>query len=229
MTAQVGESSEIISVSQRPNQQDSQLNRLSVLRFSPEQVLGDHALALAARQLRASVYIDERGFLPASAREADGGERDADDARSLHFLALSENAQGDTDVVGTMRLIHKQSGADLLPIESFFPEHFENNPVPENGFEVSRLVVESRQNRVANKLASFSLIYAGLTHALNESWSPCFAVLESPLERRLQNMGVKTDRVTATQWIEQYSTHNIAVEIDLSQTKRGMDTLRGAI
>lgn len=166
----------------------------------------------AARQLRANIYIDKEGFLEPEAREVDGGESDEDDERSVQF-AVIENLGDRQRVVGTSRLIVKQHEDDLLPAEHHFPEAFENQPAPVGSTEASRFIAQ-HPNKMTKHLISLSEIRAMDLEALERGYEPIYAVIEERLAGMFEFIGVPFRRMTELKYLPEYSTPNMAVEID---------------
>lgn len=166
----------------------------------------------AARQLRANIYIDKEGFLDEESRMADGGEMDVDDDRSIQF-AVIENIGDRKRVVGTSRLIVKRSSDDLLPVEQLFPEAFENSPAPIGSSEASRFIAQ-HPNKMTKHLISLSEIRAMDLEALAHGYEPIYAVIEEKLGKMFEFIGIPFDQMTELKYLEEYSTPNMAVEID---------------
>lgn len=165
----------------------------------------------AYRRLRANVYIDERGMLDADARQADDTERDEDDERSLHIIAL-ENRMGKAAVFGGIRLIPREGGG-RLPIEHFFPEVFEGRPAPSQSVEVSRYLISHPDSSVRGE-TSTRLFTAALGHILGKGLTPTYAVVEPFLEQGLEAARVPLERIADPQYVPAYNAHNLGIKID---------------
>ncbi len=167
----------------------------------------------AALVLRANVYIDEMGFLPASARRIDGTESDADDARSRHFGVI-ENCGDSTRVIGGMRAIIKRDEADKLPIERLFPEAFASEDAPVNAVEASRYI-SRHENRMRQHAAALGLIRAVVAQAVKHDNQPIYAVVEEPLHRLFEIAGLPLEVIGEPKEIPEYNnTVNVALRFD---------------
>jgi len=192
----------------------NQESRFAVAVFDGKDVVSDTPTRLvqAYLQLRANVYIDQIGVLEDEQRRVDGTEIDKDDERSTHFV-LIENMVGKIAVFGCMRLIEKSTdNNNSLPIETFFPESFEE-PVKEGGIEVSRFIVRHDEARQRGH-AKLNLIRTGLAHTLRNDLGPVYATIEPEFERDLRSVGVPTEKVSAPKYIEEYNTSNYGIKID---------------
>lgn len=197
---------------------------LAITRLNTEDVMsGGDPVALAYTQLRANVYINQTGMISPSNRQNDGGERDSDDPRSVHFASLENRGDGRAAVVGAIRLIHKTDASpENLPIEDLFfdPDNGINEIVADTGsFEVSRYI-SINDNRRRARLTKVAVIGAGLAHAVESKWTPCFAVVEPCVERDLSRTGVPIGRITEPKLIEKYNDTNVAIEVYLDEYVR---------
>ena len=189
---------------------------LAITRVSTEDMLrGDNPIALGYAQLRANVYIDQTRMISESYRRADGGEDDADDLRSLHYVGLEDRGNGEAAVIASMRLIH-QTDETPLPINELFEDELRGKNVGPGAFEVSRYIAKSeiRRNSIMSKAA---ITGVGLSHAIENGWGPCLAVVESPIEADLARMGVPVERIADPKFIEEYNDTNVGIEIDLPE------------
>lgn len=175
----------------------------------------------AARQLRANVYIDKEGFLPESFRMDDGGESDADDNRSIQF-AVIENCADEYRLVGTSRLIVKRHEDEPLPVETMFSEAFAENPAPIGSTEASRFIAEY-PNKFTKHLISLSGIRAMELEALNRGFEPIYAVIEEKLAGMFKFIGIPFEQMTELRYLEEYSTPNMAVEIDPNELMKRIE------
>jgi len=189
-------------------------SRFALAVFDGQDVVTDKPTRLvqAYLQLRANVYIDQIGVLEDEQRRLDGTEIDNDDERSTHFV-LIENIVGKIAIFGCMRLIEKSpENNDSLPIETFFPESF-SEPVKNGGIEVSRFIVRHDEGRQRG-LAKLNLIRTGLAHTLQNDLGPVYATIEPEFERDLRSVGVPTEQVSESKYIEEYNTSNHGIKID---------------
>ncbi len=183
-------------------------------------VMGETSLPAeytAIRQLRANIYIDKEGFLTPESRQSDGGESDEDDSRSILF-AVIENMGEEKRAVGTTRLIVKRSENDLLPVEKLFPEVFNDTPAPVGSTEASRFIAE-HPNKMTKHLISLSGIRAMDLEALDRGFEPVYAVIEARLAGMFDFIGLPYKRMTELKFLEEYSTPNMAIEIDPKQVR----------
>jgi len=165
-----------------------------------------------AHLLRANVYIDEEGFLPPEARSSNGGEYDADDVRSVQFATL-ENSNGETRVVGSVRLVEKRGPEDLLPAEEMFPEAFRDQPAEVGSVEVSRLI--SRQiDPTTQTSGSMASIRASDLFCIENNVPNTYAVVERKLAVYLKRMGVPCHKISEEKFIPEYNSPNMVVRIN---------------
>lgn len=160
-----------------------------------------------ARILRASVYIDETGFLDQTARDKDGGEHDIDDQRSLHF-GVYENQENIRHLVGSARLIVKNSESESqLPIEKHFDVY-----APVGSVEASRLVVETDKRAKESQLLVSLALMRSMIHASQEIKAPyIYAVVEPGLYQHFLHIGLPAEQIAAQETIEAYNSDNIAI------------------
>lgn len=171
------------------------------------------AEAKAFHQLRANVYIDEAGFLPEASRSEDGGEYDADDLRSTHFVVV-ENRQETKRVVGGVRLIEKRDEEDLLPAERYFPEAFTTKPAEVGSVEISRLISRN-PNQALQSLVSLASIRAIDLHAVANNVPNSYAVVERPMQKWLRIIGVPNEPLAEYKPLGDYAgTSNTVVSIN---------------
>ncbi len=189
---------------------------LAVARLDTEDVLyGDSPLANGYRRLRANVYIDQTGMLEESARAENGGEYDADDSRSIHFVGLEDLGDGRVAVVGSMRLIYKsEDRPENLPIEDLFAADIKDFNIGLNSYEPSRFISRNENKRHAIQIR-MGLLGASVSHAVHNNWGTCVAVVEPEVERLLRFSGAPITRITEPRLIEEYNDINIGVDIDI--------------
>lgn len=167
----------------------------------------------AAHILRANVYIDQEGFLPAEARSATGGEYDQDDDRSVQFVTI-ENRFDESRVIGTVRLVEKRNPTDLLPAEEIFPEAFVTNPAEVGSVEVSRLIARHPSPEIQT-FASLAAIRASDLYCLENHIPNTYAVVERPLYVYLRRMGVPCHQISELKITPEYGdTQNMVVRIN---------------
>jgi N-acyl-L-homoserine lactone synthetase len=169
-------------------------------------------------QLRANVYIDQTGMLPESDRREDGTEWDYDDDRSLHFMVM-ENKVASASVFACMRLIVRDESP--LPIETYFPEAFENAPAPVGSDEVSRLIAVHPDFR-PNMDATDMLLAGANAHINNNNLGPTYAVVEPKTETYLRKKRVVFERIAEPKFVPEYNDYNVGIRIDTLATAARM-------
>lgn len=198
-------------------------SRFAIAVFDGNDVVSDKPIDLirAYLQLRANVYIDQIGVLDAEHRRSDGAEIDEDDERSTHFVLLENRlAIGKIAVFGCMRFIEKNSENNAkLPIETFFPENFEQ-PVENGGVEVSRFIVRHDEPRQRGR-AKINLIRTGSAYLLRNNFSPIYSTIETNFERDLRSVGVPIENITESKYLEEYGkTWNHGTQFDVEGLRK---------
>jgi N-acyl-L-homoserine lactone synthetase len=164
--------------------------------------------------LRGNVYAKQKNYMPLDDLNGDGTESDPDDLRSIHF-ALIENAVTSARVVGTMRLIVKQSEADkALPIEDHYEEAFEGCSVPAMSTEVSRLICRHENGKLQNKF-KWPLFTAGVTYIAEHGLGPVFGAVETSLEQGLVTSGVPVTQLGEAKFVEEFNSSKLPIRIDI--------------
>lgn len=170
----------------------------------------------AAGRLRANVYIDEKRFLPATARNADGTERDYDDNRSVHLVAVeNQGLHLPPRLIGTARMILKRSPEDDLPVEHYYPDCFAGDAAaPVRSAEVSRYIARHESKQV-QALISLGLIRAAAAWLDQNVHRPAYAVVEAGLVRMFDKIGLPYTEVSGYRSLEEYGdTRNMAIQMD---------------
>ena len=167
-------------------------------------------------RLRAKVYVDEMHFLTAENLDTFGRESDQDDARSAHF-AVIENASsqnsGSARVVGSARLILKGTNNKSLPIESYFPEVFEGNPLEDGSIEVSRFIAR-HENRQTQHTIALALIRAMTHYSIDANLKSAYCIIETPLLNLLTSIGVPIEMLGGSKEIDEYGGVLFPVKIN---------------
>lgn len=166
--------------------------------------------------LRRNVYVDETGQLSPADINEDGTDRDIDDSRSVAFGAFENLGNGLARTVGSLRLIMKGYGADSkeqrqLPVEEFCPEIFEENPVPTQSTEVSRLIARHERARLQDIL-KWKMYSAGLAYINNHDLGPTYAVVEPGFEDHLRQT-IPMARIGEPRYIEHYLDVNTPIQV----------------
>ncbi len=172
-------------------------------------------------KLRANVYGRQTGLVGADHITESGLEVDQDDARSAHFGILENVGNGHQRVVGSMRIITKNTDAEApLPTEAYFAEEFQDHNVPAGKSELSRYILRHEVTRTQDRL-KWPLYKAVTAFVLAESLEPTYCVIESELERNFKANRLPVSRVTEAKAIEDYdNTINAAVRVDMTQLGR---------
>lgn len=148
----------------------------------------------AAAKFRGDVYL-KLGYVSPEQVDAVGREIDPDDSRSIHFSVIEKNPGSETEksrIIGTSRLILKDSEEHRLPIEKYFPEILEDYPAEIGSVEVSRLISSHDNPRTQHSVA-LSLIRAMTHYSINRNIPSDYCMVEEPLIRFLNNSGVPTE------------------------------------
>jgi len=193
---------------------NNQQNRFAIGVFSAEDIMSNRKdpIVEAYLKLRANVYIDQTGMLPASARRSDGLEIDSDDERSTHFVVM-ENRIGKSAIFACMRLIEKTDEySSNLPVEDYFREEFVDNPVSIDSIETSRFIVR-HDDAAARQEAKVRLVTTGLIYAMNHNLDPIYAVVEPEFERDLRAMRLPVERLAEPKLVSEYNDDNVAIVI----------------
>lgn len=172
----------------------------------------------AARRLRFNKY-HSLGWLPDSARDADGGEHDTDDSRSIQIGVIKNIARENrAEMIATSRLIIR--GNEPLPVEKYFPEDYEKGmPVPDT--EISRLVSSSR-DKSERALATLACYRAMLGTGIDAGHRTTSAVVEDWLVRRIDSAGISYYKSAQYKEISDYAdTRNTQIFIDSEDLVRG--------
>lgn len=163
-------------------------------------------------QLRKKVYVDQTGQLAADDLQADGTDRDADDARSITF-AVFENREGGARVIGVARLIVRGI-ARPLPVEEFCPEVFASGELDTHCVEVSR-VIARHESAALQGLVQTHLFAQMLAYLSDHRLGRTFAILEPWLERHVKGVLVIA-RIGEVRYVEHYLDENVPIEVDVA-------------
>jgi len=165
----------------------------------------------ASGVLRANVYIDEMGFLPIEDRDVNGIESDIDDKRSTH-IAVLENLTDSSRVVGTSRLIHKDTENNVLPVEELFSESF-SEPAQVGSTEVSRFIARNPSRPVQGSI-SLSLIRSLTLEAHRQESKYVYAVVERHLANLFAKIGLPFVEVSESRMLDEYNSVNLAIRFE---------------
>lgn len=169
-------------------------------------------------RFRRQVYVDELEFLGREHVDPLGREIDEDDSRSTNFVVISkgclENPQvEDLKVVGSARIIVKTEEDKPLPIESYFPELFEDQPLSKMTGEVSRFIAR-HSNREMQHMISLALMRAVAYHSVSNQLSEGYCMIEQPLLRSLKVTGIPIDVLGEPKEIKEYNGTLIPVKLE---------------
>lgn len=137
-------------------------------------------------KFRANVYVDELKFLTKDALDDEGREIDLDDRRSVNFAVIDKTKER---IVGSGRLIHKETETPVLPIEHYFPELFENTPISIGSVEISRFIARHDDEMTQHKIA-LSIIRAMTFYSLENKVEEAYCIIEKPLLEMLKFIGI---------------------------------------
>ena len=147
----------------------------------------------ALARFRGNVYVHERGFLQKDALDEFGREFDEYDTRSVHFAVIENETEINqtSRLVGSIRLVTKETTDDKLPIEKYFPELFEENPIDTNCVEVSRFIsCYPEDKQFMQHVIALALIRAVTLYGVKEGIEDQYCVIEKPLYRSLHHIGI---------------------------------------
>lgn len=156
-------------------------------------------------QFRANVYVHKLGFLPEDTLDEQGRELDADDYRSLNVAVVE---QFDTDegkaarIVGSGRLIRKDTEENVLPVEHYFPEIFTDGAIPVGDVEVSRFISQHPDRMTQHKVA-LAIIRAMTFNALEQK-AETYCLIEKPLVGLLQFIGIPLELLAEAKDVPEY-------------------------
>ncbi|MEV8337508.1 hypothetical protein [Leucobacter sp. NPDC077196] len=174
-------------------------------------------------ELRRKVYVDQTGQLDESEIQADGTDRDVDDARSITFAVFENHIEG-VRVVGVSRLIVR--GEDLpLPVEEFCPDSFVDDGLTARSVEVSR-VIARHEHAVMQELVQWHLFAVMLAYEANHALERTFAIIEPWLERHLRGT-IAISRIGEPRYVEHYLDYNLPIEIDIPVSTERVNARQG--
>ncbi|MGI6612013.1 MAG: acyl-homoserine-lactone synthase [Candidatus Nanosyncoccaceae bacterium] len=178
----------------------------------------DEGLFNGYLSLRKNVYVDQTGILDASEKYDSGLESDEDDRRSVHIAVFENRGNNQVAVVGCLRLIVKKDRS-LLPIEEFYPEVFEQDPIAVGDVEMSRFISRAEKGKGDNYKIIMSLFRAALSWALQNKTSFAYGVIETRLARAMRSFSSAFKKVGQLRMIKEYNTKNIGIVIDLNKAR----------
>lgn len=194
-----------------------------ILAVNDVAVPGFEAEYLAHFELRRRVYVDQTGQLAPTELQADGTDRDDDDARSVTF-AVFENHSDGVRVIGVSRLIVRGDERPL-PVEEFCPDSFTPGELTAKSVEVSRVI--ARHERAAlQDLVQWHLFAVMLAYVANHGLERTFAIIEPWLERHLLG-SIAIARIGDVRYVEHYLDYNVPIEIDIPESAEKVNARNG--
>ena len=197
-------------------------DEIIVAELTPKKVLAQaDPISIGYVDLRTARY-KELGYIP----DELGDDRDADDERSAHFVALTSGTAPDakSNAVGSMRLI-KRGDSDnqfALPIENLFKGSLETD-TGSGTVEISRLISTGEQHiRVLRKL-----FRAALSHVLADGeTTQTLAVVDVWFMDYLANKQmVPLRKITPAKKFDQYPSKQVGIEVDFPELYQRMQKI----
>ena len=118
-------------------------------------------------------------------------EKDEFDILSTHFVAMDEQSEKKSKIVGYFRAILKPDSL-ILPIEKHFNLFFKT-PNPSQTIEHSRLIV-SKDYRDARHQIMLSLVKMAYLYNKNNRIEYCYAAVETVLFKFLRKLGLPYEK-----------------------------------
>jgi N-acyl-L-homoserine lactone synthetase len=175
-----------------------------------------------AAQLRVNTYLS-RGFVRSDELNDAGTELDHNDERSAHFVVLEQATASLARVVGNMRLVVKSpEDPSLLPMESYFPEIYSENPLFLGSVEVSRLIARHEDPKVQNFL-KWPLFVSGYKYVDSKDLGPVYGLLSPALIRHLRMQHVPVSAIAAEKYVQEINATKQPAEVNLPLLKRVID------
>lgn len=187
---------------------------LSVAEIDKESLQDDLSVARGYLELRTQKY-KQLGYIGLSHVV----DIDDDDRRSTHFTALESNGNSSANVVGSIRLISKEPGANSpLPIENMFGESLGVKVKPEAA-ELSRLIAEGEQS----KIILMRLLQVSLWRGIENGGTQALAVVDGWFRDYLrESMQIPLNEVTPESKIDRYPVKQVGIDVDYCAVQRDM-------
>lgn len=169
----------------------------------PEAESPNSAYLDALGHFRANVYVHEKNYLDPSVLDEYGREFDEYDSRSTQFVVIENIHESNMAprMVGSIRMIQKESQDDLYPIEKYFPELFDE-PIDVDSAEVSRFIASYPEDkRFMQHVIALALIRAATLFAVKEGISSYYCIIEEPLYKSLNNIGIPLETLGESKYI----------------------------
>jgi N-acyl-L-homoserine lactone synthetase len=157
-------------------------------------------------KFRAKVYVDDLKFLSKDHKDQFGREFDQDDIRSVQFAVVENETASNKNqarIVGSSRVIIKGDQTQPLPIEKYFPELFNNNPLDDTAVEISRFIARHEDKKVQHTI-SLALIRAMTHYTVNTKASADYCMIEVPLMKLLTSIGIPLTQLGEEKQIDEY-------------------------
>lgn len=152
----------------------------------------------ALGRFRANVYVHEKQYLTADVLDSLGREFDEYDNRSVQFIAVENEHESNPTarIVGSIRMITKDKPEDKYPIEKYFPELFDDNPIGTNSAEVSRFIASYPEDKhFMQHVIALSLMRAATLYAVREQIDDYYCIIEKPLFKSLARIGIPMEQI----------------------------------
>jgi N-acyl-L-homoserine lactone synthetase len=180
--------------------------------------LVDSQLGIDYSSYRGWVYVSVKHFREPDVLDLRGGESDAFDPFSRHFIARD---QRDGKIVGCTRVIRGGVGVHL-PATHHFPGCLDDHDLDIAAVgEVSRFISTAGGQRIRRDVALL-LIRELATYSLERSRNHVVFVIERPLGRWLQSLGVPLEALDDERWIDEENGCLTPFLVDLKECDRSL-------
>ena len=181
---------------------------LFIAKMESKTVTGmSHPVAQGYIDLRTNKY-KEYGYLDPNLPK----DIDTDDERSDHYVAISPNADGTSNILGTLRMISKDvTDKNPLPIESFFDDSLNGKVTPKTA-EISRLVVERVRRHEEVRTA---LIQTALKETVSNGTKQTLAMVDPWFRDYLKDkIMIPMTEVTEERKFGKYPEAQVGIDVD---------------
>lgn len=187
---------------------------LFVARINKEVVIDtSHPVARGYVDLRTEKY-KEYGYLDSTLPK----DIDSDDERSDHYVAMSPNADGTGNILGTLRMISRDAtDKNPLPIENFFDDSL-NGKVTPKAAEISRLIVERVKHHEEVRTA---LIQTALKETVSNGTKQTLAMVDPWFRNYLRDkIMIPMTEVTEERKFGKYPEAQVGIDVDFCTLNR---------
>ncbi len=147
-------------------------------------------VGLRYARFRAMVYVMEQKFRDPDVLDLRGGETDAYDPVSRHFIAFADDTP---KIIGCARTIHDPLG--ILPAEKYFPGVMGRADLdPTRCAEVSRFISRGPSMR-SRRSVSLLLIRSLLLAGMNDGLDHVLFIVEEPFTKWLASLAIPSTRL----------------------------------